>query len=66
MSRNWVPALVAIGVGVFTGYHTFQPAFKELQDERLKSTQSPAQSQEQKTAQPSTPTSNGDSPKPAA
>ncbi|KAE8147759.1 hypothetical protein BDV25DRAFT_142451 [Aspergillus avenaceus] len=31
MSRNHIPALVAIGVGIFTGYYTFQPSLKELQ-----------------------------------
>ncbi|KAB8069820.1 hypothetical protein BDV29DRAFT_182057 [Aspergillus leporis] len=34
MSRNWIPALVAIGVGVFSGYYSFQPALKELQIEK--------------------------------
>ncbi|KAL4893170.1 hypothetical protein BDV59DRAFT_202141 [Aspergillus ambiguus] len=34
MSRNWFPALIAIGMGVFTGYYTFQPALKELQVEK--------------------------------
>ncbi|KAJ5189566.1 hypothetical protein N7491_005897 [Penicillium cf. griseofulvum] len=31
MSRNFFPALCAIGVGVFTGYYTFQPTFQQLQ-----------------------------------
>ncbi|KAJ5835906.1 hypothetical protein N7447_001932 [Penicillium robsamsonii] len=31
MSRNFFPALFAIGVGVFTGYYTFQPTFQQLQ-----------------------------------
>ncbi|KAE8165969.1 hypothetical protein BDV40DRAFT_257285 [Aspergillus tamarii] len=34
MSRNWIPALVAIGVGVFSGYYTFQPLLKDLQMEK--------------------------------
>ncbi|KAJ5773026.1 hypothetical protein N7457_007922 [Penicillium paradoxum] len=34
MSRNFVPALLAIGVGVFTGYYTFQPTFQQLQYEK--------------------------------
>ncbi|GES57174.1 hypothetical protein ANI_1_220024 [Aspergillus terreus] len=34
MSRNWFPAIMAIGMGVFTGYYTFQPALKELQVEK--------------------------------
>ncbi|OQE88298.1 hypothetical protein PENNAL_c0017G02151 [Penicillium nalgiovense] len=34
MSRNFFPALFAIGVGVFTGYYTFQPTFKQLQYEQ--------------------------------
>ncbi|KAJ5467069.1 hypothetical protein N7475_004821 [Penicillium sp. IBT 31633x] len=34
MSRNFVPALLVIGVGVFTGYYTFQPTFQQLQYER--------------------------------
>ncbi|KAF3028946.1 hypothetical protein E8E15_009362 [Penicillium rubens] len=34
MSRNFFPALFAIGVGVFTGYYTFQPTFKQLQYEK--------------------------------
>ncbi|KAH8699259.1 hypothetical protein BGW36DRAFT_377603 [Talaromyces proteolyticus] len=32
--RGLVPATVAIGVGVFTGYYTFQPAFQQLQTEK--------------------------------
>ncbi|KAE8336356.1 hypothetical protein BDV24DRAFT_141855 [Aspergillus arachidicola] len=34
MSRNWIPALVAVGVGVFSGYYTFQPLLKDLQMEK--------------------------------
>ncbi|CAI7644712.1 unnamed protein product [Penicillium glandicola] len=34
MSRNFVPALFAIGVGIFTGYYTFQPTFQQLQYEK--------------------------------
>ncbi|QQK42671.1 hypothetical protein Pdw03_6572 [Penicillium digitatum] len=34
MSRNFFPAIFAIGVGVFTGYYTFQPTFQQLQYER--------------------------------
>ncbi|KAE8349357.1 hypothetical protein BDV28DRAFT_141416 [Aspergillus coremiiformis] len=40
MSRNWIPALVAIGVGVFSGYYTFQPVLKELQTEETSSRRS--------------------------
>ncbi|OJJ47169.1 hypothetical protein ASPZODRAFT_132123 [Penicilliopsis zonata CBS 506.65] len=40
MSRNFLPAVLAIGVGVFTGYYTFQPALRELQTEKA-STQLP-------------------------
>ncbi|KXG48045.1 uncharacterized protein PGRI_019150 [Penicillium griseofulvum] len=34
MSRNFFPALCAIGVGVFTGYYTFQPTFQQLQQQK--------------------------------
>ncbi|KAJ6128632.1 hypothetical protein N7471_009849 [Penicillium samsonianum] len=34
MSRNFFPAIFAIGVGVFTGYYTFQPTFQQLQYEK--------------------------------
>ncbi|KAJ5089748.1 hypothetical protein N7532_008432 [Penicillium argentinense] len=30
MSRNLFPVVIAIGVGVFTGYYTFQPSFQQL------------------------------------
>ncbi|KAJ5646984.1 hypothetical protein N7490_003356 [Penicillium lividum] len=30
MSRNFFTAVVTIGVGVFTGYYTFQPALQEF------------------------------------
>ncbi|KAJ6010855.1 hypothetical protein N7451_002267 [Penicillium sp. IBT 35674x] len=30
MSRNFITAALTIGVGVFTGYYTFQPALQEL------------------------------------
>ncbi|KAJ5776187.1 uncharacterized protein N7511_001198 [Penicillium nucicola] len=42
MSRNFVPALLAIGVGVFTGYYTFQPTFQQMQHEKLNGTHQPA------------------------
>ncbi|KAJ5688748.1 hypothetical protein N7462_003140 [Penicillium macrosclerotiorum] len=34
MSRNFLPVVLAIGVGVFTGYYTFQPTFQQLAAER--------------------------------
>ncbi|CAI7590078.1 unnamed protein product [Penicillium bialowiezense] len=34
MSRNLVPAIFAIGVGIFTGYYTFNPTFAQLQYEK--------------------------------
>ncbi|CAI7573774.1 hypothetical protein N7533_005068 [Penicillium manginii] len=34
MSRNFIPVALAIGVGVYTGYYTFQPAFQELAAEK--------------------------------
>ncbi|EYE97755.1 uncharacterized protein EURHEDRAFT_375575 [Aspergillus ruber CBS 135680] len=34
MSRNFIPAVLAIGMGVFTGYYTFQPALKDLEHEK--------------------------------
>ncbi|KAJ6096450.1 hypothetical protein N7486_007196 [Penicillium sp. IBT 16267x] len=30
MSRNFIPAALAIGVGVLTGYYAFQPALQAL------------------------------------
>ncbi|PWY89572.1 hypothetical protein BO94DRAFT_534351 [Aspergillus sclerotioniger CBS 115572] len=65
MSRNWVPALMAIGMGVWTGYYSFQPALRDLQSEKGNGPQT-QQSPDQKIAQPSAPSSNGDSSKPAA
>ncbi|PYI07637.1 hypothetical protein BO78DRAFT_396259 [Aspergillus sclerotiicarbonarius CBS 121057] len=65
MSRNWVPALMAIGMGVWTGYYSFQPALRDLQSEKEREPQT-QQSPDQKIAQPSAPSSNGDSSKPAA
>ncbi|KAJ5603651.1 hypothetical protein N7537_006607 [Penicillium hordei] len=47
MSRNFFPAIFAIGVGIFTGYYTFQPTFQQLQYERQHA---------QKTSAPSDPT----------
>ncbi|KAJ6072755.1 hypothetical protein N7467_010840 [Penicillium canescens] len=41
MSRNFVPALLAIGVGVFTGYYTFQPTFQQLQYEKANANRQP-------------------------
>ncbi|KAJ5322467.1 hypothetical protein N7452_010756 [Penicillium brevicompactum] len=40
MSRNFVPALFAIGVGIFTGYYTFNPTFAQLQYEKEHARQS--------------------------
>ncbi|BCR88251.1 uncharacterized protein ACHE_40815A [Aspergillus chevalieri] len=34
MTRNFIPAVLAIGMGVFTGYYTFQPALKDLQHDK--------------------------------
>ncbi|KAI9934971.1 hypothetical protein ASPWEDRAFT_175690 [Aspergillus wentii DTO 134E9] len=34
MGRGFFPAVLAIGMGVFTGYYTFQPALRELQYEK--------------------------------
>jgi hypothetical protein len=34
MSRNFFPVVMAIGVGVFTGYYTFQPTFQQLAAEK--------------------------------
>ncbi|KAL2825142.1 hypothetical protein BDW59DRAFT_161858 [Aspergillus cavernicola] len=34
MSRNFFPVVLAIGMGVATGYYSFQPALKELQNEK--------------------------------
>ncbi|KAF4258056.1 hypothetical protein KXW98_000229 [Aspergillus fumigatus] len=36
MSRNFIPAALAIGVGILTGYYTFHPALQELQIEKRK------------------------------
>ncbi|KAF7169944.1 hypothetical protein CNMCM6106_004802 [Aspergillus hiratsukae] len=36
MSRNFIPAALAIGMGILTGYYTFQPALQELQTEKRK------------------------------
>ncbi|KAJ5826222.1 hypothetical protein N7474_003360 [Penicillium riverlandense] len=50
MSRNFVPAALSIGVGIFTeppstkigtGYYIFQPAIRELEAEKSKTHQSP-------------------------
>ncbi|KAE8555262.1 hypothetical protein TMatcc_005142 [Talaromyces marneffei ATCC 18224] len=32
--RGLIPATVAIGLGIFTGYYTFHPAIQELNAER--------------------------------
>ncbi|OOQ90233.1 hypothetical protein PEBR_05644 [Penicillium brasilianum] len=34
MSRNFFPVVMAIGVGVFTGYYTFQPTFQQMAIEK--------------------------------
>ncbi|PLB40210.1 uncharacterized protein BDW47DRAFT_123720 [Aspergillus candidus] len=53
MGRNLFPAVFAIGMGIVSGYYTFQPSFQELQSER-ENTQRPntttGQSLDQKTA----------------
>ncbi|RMJ26230.1 hypothetical protein PHISP_02917 [Aspergillus sp. HF37] len=33
-SNNIFPAVLAIGLGVFTGYYTFQPSLKQLQSDK--------------------------------
>ncbi|KAF7593725.1 hypothetical protein BBP40_011017 [Aspergillus hancockii] len=58
MSRNWIPALVAIGVGVFTGYYTFQPALKELQNDKVTSQRAQPGKQPQAPNAPQIPTSS--------
>ncbi|KAJ5666041.1 uncharacterized protein N7477_008489 [Penicillium maclennaniae] len=40
MSRNFFPVIMAIGVGVFTGYYTFQPTFQQLAAEKSPGVQS--------------------------
>ncbi|KAK1143495.1 hypothetical protein N8T08_006301 [Aspergillus melleus] len=52
MSRNFFPALMAIGMGVWTGYYAFNPALRELQSEQGTSQQAPGapQTQGQSTA----------------
>ncbi|PWY74402.1 hypothetical protein BO70DRAFT_364363 [Aspergillus heteromorphus CBS 117.55] len=70
MSRNLFPAVLAIGLGVWTGFHTFQPAFQEAQEAKDREsvrTQHAEPSQGQKTDhdQPSKPTSNGETGKPS-
>ncbi|EAL93588.1 uncharacterized protein AFUA_2G12950 [Aspergillus fumigatus Af293] len=42
MSRNFIPAALAIGVGILTGYYTFHPALQELQIEKRKPLSAPA------------------------
>ncbi|KAJ5190894.1 uncharacterized protein N7498_009879 [Penicillium cinerascens] len=39
MSRNFFPVVMAIGVGVFTGYYTFQPTFQQLAAEKAPDSQ---------------------------
>ncbi|OJJ01579.1 hypothetical protein ASPVEDRAFT_83111 [Aspergillus versicolor CBS 583.65] len=34
MSRNFIPAALAIAMGVATGYYTFQPALREIQGDK--------------------------------
>ncbi|GKZ17660.1 hypothetical protein AbraIFM66951_011771 [Aspergillus brasiliensis] len=62
MSRNWIPALMAIGMGVWTGYYTFQPALRELQSDKTAPQTLPSQAQ--KIASTPTPSPNKDSNKP--
>ncbi|KAJ5133590.1 uncharacterized protein N7443_004789 [Penicillium atrosanguineum] len=54
MSRNFFPVVMAIGVGVFTGYYTFQPTFQQLAAEKPPSVQSsnPAGSSDKATGAP--------------
>ncbi|ODM16055.1 hypothetical protein SI65_08489 [Aspergillus cristatus] len=61
MGRNFIPVVLAIGMGVFTGYYTFQPALKDLQHDKnfskddLKPRQQQQESTEKKEAPASTP-----------
>ncbi|KAL3439403.1 hypothetical protein BDV09DRAFT_1605 [Aspergillus tetrazonus] len=34
MSRNFIPVVLAVVMGVGTGYYTFQPALRELQSNK--------------------------------
>ncbi|KAL5003552.1 hypothetical protein BDV10DRAFT_180667 [Aspergillus recurvatus] len=34
MSRNFIPVVLAIAMGIGTGYYTFQPALRELQSNK--------------------------------
>ncbi|KAJ5856090.1 uncharacterized protein N7529_010034 [Penicillium soppii] len=57
MSRNFIPALFAIGVGVFSGYYTFNPTFQQLQYEK---------SQASKSSSPSEPSASQKGPEPSS
>jgi len=65
--RGLVPAVMAIGVGIFTGYYAFKPAFQELDVERRTKNQSQFQvvnvnSNISSTIAPSTATPQSDTP----
>ncbi|KAF7131267.1 hypothetical protein CNMCM5793_004372 [Aspergillus hiratsukae] len=62
MSRNFIPAALAIGMGILTGYYTFQPALQELQTEKRKpqSTSGQAEQSGDSQTKPQTPASNSE------
>ncbi|KAL4754668.1 hypothetical protein BDW72DRAFT_189960 [Aspergillus terricola var. indicus] len=53
MSRNFIPVVLAVAMGVGTGYYTFQPALRELQSNKGIITKSPPGSQSLPAAQQS-------------
>ncbi|KAL2872784.1 uncharacterized protein BJX67DRAFT_340346 [Aspergillus lucknowensis] len=67
MSRNFIPAVLAIGMGIATGYYTFQPALRDLQDEGEKGSapqlgQSQSATQQQSQSQKSAPSPTSPAP----
>ncbi|KAL5051485.1 hypothetical protein BDW71DRAFT_202662 [Aspergillus fruticulosus] len=55
MSRNFIPVVLAIAMGVGTGYYTFQPALRELQSNKGTIARPPSGSQSLPAAQQSQP-----------
>ncbi|KAL4777435.1 hypothetical protein BDW60DRAFT_202332 [Aspergillus nidulans var. acristatus] len=53
MSRNFIPVVLAVVMGVGTGYYTFQPALRELQSNKGTIARSPSRSQSLPAAQQS-------------
>ncbi|KAL4741541.1 hypothetical protein BDV11DRAFT_182858 [Aspergillus similis] len=53
MSRNFIPVVLAVAMGVGTGYYTFQPALRELQSSKGNIARSPPGSQSLPAAQQS-------------